>query len=91
MVLYRVAEAAGRHALVRYADTTAGHRPRKNPPKPPSSRGTPASLDREAAGQPWRSGEMESTGNSYAPSAPFTTPWLTTGTKSTGSSSAARS
>jgi transposase-like protein len=56
MVFYRVLELAVRHAPVRYADITAGHRPRKTPPTPPSSRGTPASLDRKPAGRPWRSG-----------------------------------
>ncbi len=56
MVSYRVLELAVRHAPVRYADIIAGHRLRKTPPTPPSSRGTPASLDRKAAGRPWRSG-----------------------------------
>jgi hypothetical protein len=56
MVFNRVLELAVRHAPVRYADIIAGHRPRKTPPTPPSSRGTPASLDRKAAGRPWRSG-----------------------------------
>ena len=56
MVFYRVLELAVRHAPVRYADITAGHRPRKTPPTPPSSRGKPASLERAAAGRPWRSG-----------------------------------
>ncbi|MCA3210850.1 MAG: transposase, partial [Burkholderiales bacterium] len=55
MVFYRVIELAVRHAPVRYADITAGHRPRKTPPTPPSSRGKPVSLDRKAAGRPWRS------------------------------------
>lgn len=56
MVFYRVLELAVRHTPVRYADITAGHRPRKTPPTPPSSRGTPARLDRKAAGRPWWSG-----------------------------------
>jgi transposase-like protein len=56
MVFYRVLELAVRHAPVRYADITAGHRPRTTPPTPPSSRGKPASLERAAASRPWRSG-----------------------------------
>ena len=56
MVFYRVLELAVRHAPVRYADIAAGHRPRKTPPMPPSSRGKPASLERAPADRPWRSG-----------------------------------
>jgi transposase-like protein len=56
MVFYRVLELAVRHAPVRYADIATGHRPRKTPPMPPSSRGKPASLERAPADRPWRSG-----------------------------------
>jgi transposase-like protein len=56
MVFYRVLELAVRHAPLRYADIVAGHRPRQRSPKPPSSRGTPTSLERVTAARPWQFG-----------------------------------
>jgi len=56
MVFYRVLELAVGHDPVRYKDIVAGERPRKIPPTPPGTRGTPPSLDRPPANRPWRRG-----------------------------------
>jgi transposase-like protein len=54
MVFYRVLELAVGHEPVRYRDLIATRRPRKVPPKPPPTRGTPPSLERPPANRPWR-------------------------------------
>jgi len=58
MVFYRVLELAVGHDPVRYKDIVAGERPRKIPPTPPGTRGTPPSLDRPPANRPWRRGPV---------------------------------
>jgi transposase-like protein len=55
LVFYRVLELAVGHAPVRYRDIIASKRPRRTPPRPPSTRGHPPTLDRPSAGRPWRS------------------------------------
>ena len=54
MVFYRLLELAVAHAPVRYKRLIAAKRPRSTPPAPPSARGHPPSLERAAAGRPWR-------------------------------------
>lgn len=54
MLFYRVIELAVGHAPVRYRDLVADPSPKKTPPAPPVSRGSPPSLDRPDARRPWR-------------------------------------
>jgi len=55
LVFYRVLELAVGHEPVRYRDLVADPQPRIMPPSPPRTRGHPPSLERPAAGRPWRS------------------------------------
>jgi hypothetical protein len=55
LVFYRVLELAVGHEPVRYRDLIVAPQPRAVLPSPPRSRGHPPSLDRPAAGRPWRS------------------------------------
>jgi transposase-like protein len=54
MVFYRVLELAVAHDPVRYQDLIVTRRPRKAPPTPPGTHGSPPSLDRPPANRPWR-------------------------------------
>jgi transposase-like protein len=54
LVFYRVIELAIDHDPVRYQDLIAASRPRAAPLPPPRPGGHPPSLDRPAAGRPWR-------------------------------------
>lgn len=55
LVFYRVLELAVAHQPVRYRDLIAAPRPSGITRRPPGSRGRPPSMDRPAAGRPWRS------------------------------------
>jgi hypothetical protein len=54
LVFYRVLELALGHDPVRYQDLIAARRPRAKPLPPPQAGAHPPSLDRPAAGRPWR-------------------------------------
>jgi transposase-like protein len=55
LVFYRVLQLAVTHEPVRYRDLIAKPRPGARPPHPPpTTRGSPASMQRPAAGRPWR-------------------------------------
>jgi len=54
MVFYRLLELAVTHGPVRYADLIKNRRSDKHRPHPPHKRGKPPSLQRPAAGRPWR-------------------------------------
>ncbi len=56
LVFYRLLELAVAHQPVRYRDLIASPRPDSRPRRPPANRGRPPSLERPAAGPPWRSG-----------------------------------
>lgn len=56
MLFYRVLELAVAHAPVRYKDLVATQRPRAVPPKPPTRRGHPSSLEMPPQNRPWRRG-----------------------------------
>ena len=60
MLFYRVLELAVAHAPVRYKDLVAAQRPRTVPPKPPTQRGHPNSLEMPPQGLPWRRGSNSS-------------------------------
>ncbi|MCK5804062.1 MAG: IS1595 family transposase [Lentisphaeria bacterium] len=55
MLFYRVMELAIKHGPVRYQDLIMTSQPRAVPPRPPRTRGRPASLERAPADRPWRS------------------------------------
>lgn len=54
LLFYRVLELAVAHNPVRYHELIATPRPRSAPPVPPTTRGSPPSLDRPRANRPWR-------------------------------------
>lgn len=54
MVFFRVLELAVTHSPIRYQDLIRNRKPRAVPPRRPSGRGHPPSLDRPAADRPWR-------------------------------------
>ena len=54
LLFYRLLELAITHEPVRYRDLVANPEPKKTRPLPPSGRGSPPTLDRPAAGRPWR-------------------------------------
>jgi transposase-like protein len=56
MLFYRILELAVVHAPVRYKDLVAAKRPRTVPPKPPTQRGHPNSMEMPPQGRPWRRG-----------------------------------
>ncbi len=54
MVFYRVLELAVAHDPVRYRQLVANPKSKMVPPKPPTGRGHPPSMDRPHAARPWR-------------------------------------
>lgn len=54
LVFYRVLELAMAHEPVRYRELVLNPRPKVSPPRPPGTRGHPASLERPPANRPWR-------------------------------------
>jgi transposase-like protein len=54
LVFYRVLELAVAHHPVRYRDLVVDPLPKTASPQPPGQRGHPPTLDRPAAGRPWR-------------------------------------
>lgn len=54
LVFYRLLELAASHDPVRYKSLILNPQPKSKPPKAPGTRGHPASLEQEPAGQPWR-------------------------------------
>lgn len=54
MLFYRVLQLAVAHDPVRYRDLVADPKPKRIPPRPPTLRGHPPSLDRPPADRPWR-------------------------------------
>jgi transposase-like protein len=58
LVFYRVLDLAAGHDPVRYHDILATRKPRSVPPLRRGA-GHPPSLDRPAAGRPWRTAEMQ--------------------------------
>jgi hypothetical protein len=50
------------HEPVSYRNITAGNKPRKTSPVAPATRGHPPSLDRVAAGRPWRAAYLPYSG-----------------------------
>jgi transposase-like protein len=54
MIFYRVLELAVAHQPVRYRDLVVDPRPRRRGPVTPGRWGQPPSLERPAAGRPWR-------------------------------------
>jgi hypothetical protein len=57
MVFYRVLELAAGHDPVRFQDLLAGKKP--HPAPVARGWGHPLTLDRPAAGRPWRTGELQ--------------------------------
>lgn len=57
LVFHRVLQLAVSHDPVRYRDLIVERRPRVVPPIPPARRGHPPSLERRAAGRPWRNAQ----------------------------------
>ena len=62
LVFYRVLELAVAHDPVRYRDLVTSQPRLRVPVAPPRTRGRPPSLDRPAAGRPWRSASQRSSG-----------------------------
>jgi transposase-like protein len=62
MVFYRLLELAAAHDPVRYGDLVASQPRRRAPSPPPQTRGRPPSLERPAAGRPWRNADLDSSG-----------------------------
>jgi transposase-like protein len=58
LVFYRVLQLAVGHDPVRYRDLIADPKPRPAPHAPSRTRGHPPSLDRPAAGRPWRAADL---------------------------------
>ena len=54
MIFFRVLELAVVHGPVRYEDLIAKRQPDKKTPRPPTTRGSPPSLDQPPANRPWR-------------------------------------
>jgi transposase-like protein len=55
LLFYRLLQLAVDHDPVRYRQLVANPEPKKTPPRPPSQRGHPPSVERPAANRPWRS------------------------------------
>lgn len=62
LVFYRVLELAMAHEPVRYRDLVLNPQPKVSPPRPPGTRGHPASLERPPANRPWRAAGRASSG-----------------------------
>jgi len=60
LLFHRVMELAVAHRPVRYGELIAKKRPRRRPPRPPTTRGHPPTLDRPPAGRPWRAANSNS-------------------------------
>jgi transposase-like protein len=56
LLFYRLLQLAVDHDPVRYRQLVASPKPKKTPPRPPTRRGHPPSVERPAADRPWRSG-----------------------------------
>ena len=54
MLFYRVLQLGVAHAPVRYRDLVADPQPKRVPPRPPTARGHPPSMERPRADRPWR-------------------------------------
>ena len=59
MIFYRLLQLAVDHDPIRYKNLIVTRQPGKTPPRPPVSRGTPPSLDRPRANQPWRTSSLQ--------------------------------
>lgn len=62
LVFYRVLELAMAHEPVRYRELVLHPQPKVSPPRPPGTRGHPASLERPPANRPWRAADLASSG-----------------------------
>lgn len=62
LVFYRVLELAMAHEPVRYRELVLNPQPKGSPPRPPGTRGHPASLERPPANRPWRAAGLASSG-----------------------------
>lgn len=62
LVFYRLLELAAAHDPVRYRDLVASQLRLRAPSPPPQTRGRPPSLERPAAGRPWRNADLRSSG-----------------------------
>ena len=62
LVFYRVLQRAVGHEPVRYDDLVQSRMERATPPRPPTSRGHPPTLEREPANRPWRSASRRPSG-----------------------------
>jgi transposase-like protein len=62
LVFYRVLELAMAHEPVRYRELVLNPQPKVSPPRPPGTRGHPASLERPPANRPWRAAGLASSG-----------------------------
>ncbi len=56
LLFYRLLQLAVDHDPVRYRQLVANPEPKKTPPRPPTRRGHPPSVERPTANRPWRSG-----------------------------------
>jgi transposase-like protein len=54
LLFYRVLELAVGHDPVRYRDLVADPQPKRVPPRPPTARGHPPSMDRPRTHRPWQ-------------------------------------
>jgi transposase-like protein len=62
LVFYRLLELAAAHDPVRYRDLVASQLRLRAPSPPRQTRGRPPSLERPAAGRPWRNADLGSSG-----------------------------
>ena len=62
LVFYRLLELAMAHEPVRYRELVLNPQPKVSPPRPPGTRGHPASLERPPANRPWRAAGLTSSG-----------------------------
>jgi transposase-like protein len=62
LLFYRVLELAMAHEPVRYRELVLNPQPKGSPPRPPGTRGHPASLERPPAKRPWRAAGLASSG-----------------------------
>jgi len=62
LVFYRLLELAAAHDPVRYRDLVASQLRLRATSAPPQTRGRPPSLERPAAGRPWRNADLGSSG-----------------------------
>jgi transposase-like protein len=56
LLFLRLLQLAVEHDPVRYRQLVANPKPKKTPPRPPTRRGHPPSVERPPADRPWRSG-----------------------------------